>query len=863
MVADSKQSNSGNAAPAEDRRGRTTWFDLSNIIESCGSTNGGIRTELEFASALMNFDPETRFALRVKDGYGEVTRDQLSWLLERENALQGYVEHFCGEKKDAYPLDGDFVPRKHAITVRVSKRENLPCPFETNDLLITMGWRDAEKEAVLSRIKARHSGIILGQAVHNTYLLTEEAILSSPKNERKRFKRHLKWVFNECDFALVFSDYALTNLANVQVEMGWPPLACIVVPRGSHKPHSANEFEDIETLDKYDLHGPFAMVIGNPGAHENCDTIYRACRMALMRDPQSIGKILFCGESFLDSANDLPAILDRDPVVKGKVIHLRPSSSELQLLCKRCLFIVVPSGSQSAVDLMMKNATLAKSTLAADFPSLRSIAANSVSFVSPYDAREWSIAITNYFAKESGSSPQAAGGLAPGADWHESVEQMHHQLKEILAPRICKKLPPEIWFDVSTSYLYWEGGVAGIIRTELTFAKYLYELVAHDFSIHFFAWSHNCFFEVAAERLQWLFDSDDLVRDYEWFHEFWKNHSIKRDIFSEGNPSADDPRVIQCFPDNSIVLFTCIDWNMKESRVKAATEMKAKGNGILLSQLIYDMTPFLVPHLHAEATCKGYQPFVEYVSNNFDHLIFGGKTCKRDAIKIQEENTWRTPLSDYIEFGSDIQSKTSSALDQVILQKYSVMGPFILTVGTLEPRKNHEMLYRAYLHMISIGKGVDMPLLVIVGKKGWRIDDFLSLLREDARVKGKIIIVSPSDMELDVLYRNCLFTVLASFYEGWSLTLPESLSYGKFCLTSRVDPLLETGGDLVEYVDPLDTAEWGRRMHFYSNNLSALKARETYIARAWKPKSWREATTSLLKLVYSAHDTCFPSSSRF
>jgi glycosyltransferase involved in cell wall biosynthesis len=120
-------------------------------------------------------------------------------------------------------------------------------------------------------------------------------------------------------------------------------------------------------------------------------------------------------------------------------------------------------------------------------------------------------------------------------------------------------------------------------------------------------------------------------------------------------------------------------------------------------------------------------------------------------------------------------------------------------------------------------------------------------------MKDRIVMVSPTDEELDVLYRHCRFTLLPSFYEGWSLTLPESLSYGKFCLTADTDPLRETGRDLVEYVDPHDTFAWADRIGHYLSHPREIERYEQRIRAEWKPRSWKDATKMLLDALYAAH----------
>jgi len=92
-----------------------------------------------------------------------------------------------------------------------------------------------------------------------------------------------------------------------------------------------------------------------------------------------------------------------------------------------------------------------------------------------------------------------------------------------------------------------------------------------------------------------------------------------------------------------------------------------------------------------------------------------------------------------------------------------------------------------------------------------------------------------------VLYEHAAFTVLPSLYEGWSLTLPESLSYGKLCLAADVPPLREVGRDLAEYLDPFDPVAWASRVLHYTRHTDDLRAREQLIRARWTPSTWHDS----------------------
>src|SRR5690606_22141953 len=148
--------------------------------------------------------------------------------------------------------------------------------------------------------------------------------------------------------------------------------------------------------------------------------------------------------------------------------------------------------------------------------------------------------------------------------------------------------------------------------------------------------------------------------------------------------------------------------------------------------------------------------------------------------------------------------------------------------GTLEIRKNHEVLYRAVLDLLARGR--EPPLLVFAGMRGWRVDDLLQTLEHDPRVRNRIRIVAhASDADIDALYRSCLFTAFPSHYEGWGLPVAESLAYGKFCIASSAGSIPEVGGELTALLSPHDVRAWADALWHYASDSHTLQVREAAI----------------------------------
>lgn len=165
-----------------------------------------------------------------------------------------------------------------------------------------------------------------------------------------------------------------------------------------------------------------------------------------------------------------------------------------------------------------------------------------------------------------------------------------------------------------------------------------------------------------------------------------------------------------------------------------------------------------------------------------------------------------------------------------------IQDKFIACIGTIEIRKNHILLY--YVYKLAQELKIELPQLVIVGARGWLTGDFQYLVENDPEIKDKILILETiNDPGLDWIYRNCLFSVYPSLYEGWGLPVAESLAYGKVAVSSDASSMPEIADDLVDYFSPYDTKQCLEVITKYLNP-SELSRKESQIRDKYHSISW-------------------------
>lgn len=848
------------------------WVDLTGLLQEAGAAPGLLRTQLELARHIKLSRPDARFFTQVLDGFVEIGVGQLGWL-QYENVLDGFMSASRRTGSDG----------EHLLDVDVPQGGSLFHPFQPNDTVFFVATVGTRREALLGRIRQELPELKLCCFIYDVDQAMDGSSRAQSIEFVEQFRRYLHWLSVNVDFLIFSNSLAASRFAALQRANNWPVPAMQTVSLGVDLVGSLSNSAEAAFFARSGIKGPFVLCVGTLTRAKNIDSLYRAWLLA-RETAGDVPQLVLCG-AFGPNMDELRDMLRIDPRLSGKIVQLQASDAQLASLYRRCLFVIVPQVDSGSTMALPEALAFGKACLVADTAELREIGGDAVSYVPPYDVRAWAERVLSFASDDSARliAEQRTIDRSRGQRWTDTAHAILSAVdtsvrREVLvssAENAPIKPKPTIWMDLTTTFLEWSGHVTGITRAELTFAYYLKKLEPET---RFFAHVRGhapYFFEIESESLQWLFQAKDLTQAYKEFHAFWqpreKDGTSYRNPFARvGEPVPSHPAYLPVFPPNSIVFFAAIDQDGtgKVHRVKDVLPLVRQENSSMTSQLIYDLTPILIPQVHAEWTCRGYGPFVEFVSQHFDSLLYGGRTAQRDAIKIQEDNGWRSPPSNFVEFGSDLalagkqsvpplERTRSLAKEKRSLKALGITGDFVMTVGSIEPRKNHEMLYKAYLHLLE-SQSLAKPLqLVFIGRRGWKVDNLLATLAADERIKGKLLILGPSDEELEALYFNCLFTLLPSFYEGWSLTLPESLSYGKFCLVSDVDPLRETGGDLVEYIHPLDTIRWAERIAFYANNRHDLKLRETKIRQGWHPRTWFQSTEMLIERLHSAHASRF------
>ena len=177
---------------------------------------------------------------------------------------------------------------------------------------------------------------------------------------------------------------------------------------------------------------------------------------------------------------------------------------------------------------------------------------------------------------------------------------------------------------------------------------------------------------------------------------------------------------------------------------------------------------------------------------------------------------------------------------------------YILSVGTLQPRKNYVRLIEAFSLFLKENKQKFSDLkLVIIGKKGWLYKDILAAPKHfgiEDRVKFLDFV---SDAELPSWYKHALCFALPSLYEGFGLPVLEAMAYQCPVVVSNVSSLPEIAGKAGIYVDPEDAVSIAQGLLTAVRQRNLVQGRERITAGLARAKkfTWEKAARQTLDVL--------------
>ena len=217
---------------------------------------------------------------------------------------------------------------------------------------------------------------------------------------------------------------------------------------------------------------------------------------------------------------------------------------------------------------------------------------------------------------------------------------------------------------------------------------------------------------------------------------------------------------------------------------------------------VHDCIPLRYPDFFPKGTYTHFDVYLRRSLNSIDHVIADSHSTKKDVVDFYNVDESKISVIHLAGMSDNLNKIILKKKDEVI-NKYGINSPYMLSVCTIEPRKNLIRTLKSFEIIRSRRK--KKIKLVLVGSLGWGYSELMKLIHENDYKDDIILTGYVPEEDLPVLYKNAELFLYPSLFEGFGLPVLEAMGYGTPVVTSNISSLPEVGGGAVEYCDPYDT----------------------------------------------------------
>lgn len=296
-------------------------------------------------------------------------------------------------------------------------------------------------------------------------------------------------------------------------------------------------------------------------------------------------------------------------------------------------------------------------------------------------------------------------------------------------------------------------------------------------------------------------------------------------------------------PDPSMVLLDLeAAWNDPIPRDELLPSLHRRGAHS--AALVADVLPLLHPDWFDSVLVRDFERFITGHLRHSDLFLCISERTRLDLLGVAEALGIDRDLdARVIPLGSDIVQRSgaepTAGTDNDV---HPSITHYLLMVGTIEPRKNQALALDVFDALADRHRELG---LVLVGKRGWKVDDLIERIEHHPRFGGRLLwLEEVDDVRLGNLYRHAFLSLTPARYEGLGMTVTEAMQFGAPVVASTAGALPEAGGDAAEYADPDDVAAWVALIERHLDDPTHHRA-AVERARAHRPHTWDQSATAV------------------
>ncbi|MCT8331357.1 glycosyltransferase family 4 protein [Albidovulum sediminis] len=239
--------------------------------------------------------------------------------------------------------------------------------------------------------------------------------------------------------------------------------------------------------------------------------------------------------------------------------------------------------------------------------------------------------------------------------------------------------------------------------------------------------------------------------------------------------------------------------------------------GLRVAVMIHDTIPLDHPDLCRESSVAAFRDSLAATAHQADLILCPSQAAAKD-IRRWCDSFRRVPEVKAVHLGVDPVEPDLGNLPATL----DLGRPYFVTLGTIEPRKNHALLLDVWVEMANRIPAGRLPQLIIIGQRGWRnqaVFDRLDALRApDSPVHE---FGSLGDAAVAALVMGAKALLMPSLAEGYGLPVIEAARLGTPVLCNDLPVFREILGDYAVYADVADMYSWTTRIIEFSGRVRA------------------------------------------
>lgn len=277
-------------------------------------------------------------------------------------------------------------------------------------------------------------------------------------------------------------------------------------------------------------------------------------------------------------------------------------------------------------------------------------------------------------------------------------------------------------------------------------------------------------------------------------------------------------------------------------RVVHAVRHGCKGR---IAVMVHDTIPLDQPLMQTPESVERFRLMLQQVKKSADLVIYNSRATRK-AAEAHMEGWGGAPQGAVAHLGVELAEPKYEDLPKGLPPE----GPYFVSVGTIEPRKNHALLLEIWERLVKQTPPQEMPHLVICGARGWMNEEVFFRMDRSALMGEHLHEVHGlSDGAIAALLQGAAGALYPSVAEGYGLPMIEAAAMGVPVICADLPVYREVLKDFPVYASVKDSYLWQRRITALASKKRRLGAESQSQTSGIEAPTWRAHFNRVLKLT--------------